>query len=224
MLVGVSLALALLGAFLVRKVGKQVSRPVEELTRSAVHAIASDDDVPLSQQQRRDEVGVLARTLEQARQSIRQQMAEIEQMGAARQKLESELSIARDIQRAMLPQGRTIVPRPSAICKRFASASDQLARGKRSPASDARSGQRFSHWAGRLPGRRSSSSSSCTSVSQPCVSAKRIRHPSPSRTIAPRAVQRRPGPKDAVIAKRHCPAPSGTAHIASRPSSLPKAR
>ena len=48
MLVGVSLALALLGAFLVRKVGKQVSRPVEELTRSAVHAIASDDDVPLS--------------------------------------------------------------------------------------------------------------------------------------------------------------------------------
>ena len=108
MLVGVSLALALLGAFLVRKVGKQVSRPVEELTRSAVHAIASDDDVPLSQQQRRDEVGVLARTLEQARQSIRQQMAEIEQMGAARQKLESELSIARDIQRAMLPQGRTI--------------------------------------------------------------------------------------------------------------------
>ena len=108
MLVGVSLALALLGAFLVRKVGKQVSRPVEELTRSAVHAIASDDDVPLSQQQRRDEVGVLARRLEQARQSIRQQMAEIEQMRAARQKLESELSIARDIQRAMLPQGRTI--------------------------------------------------------------------------------------------------------------------
>ena len=58
MLVGVSLALALLGAFLVRKVGKQVSRPVQELTRSAVHAIASDDDVPLSQQQRRDERGV----------------------------------------------------------------------------------------------------------------------------------------------------------------------
>ena len=37
---------------------------MEELTRSAVHAIASDDDVPLSQQQRRDEVGVLARTLQ----------------------------------------------------------------------------------------------------------------------------------------------------------------
>ena len=107
-LVAVSLVLALLGTFLVRKVGKQISRPLEDLTRSAVHAIASDDDVPLAQQQRRDEVGVLARTLEQARQSIRRQMAEIEQLGAARQKLESELSIARDIQLAMLPQGRTV--------------------------------------------------------------------------------------------------------------------
>jgi len=107
-LIGISLALALLGTFLVRKVGKQISRPVEDLTRTAVHAITGGEDVPLSQQQRRDEVGVLARTLEQARQSIRRQMTEIEQMGAARQKLESELSIARDIQRAMLPQGRII--------------------------------------------------------------------------------------------------------------------
>ncbi|GAB3510115.1 SpoIIE family protein phosphatase [Pseudoxanthomonas daejeonensis] len=108
LLVGISLVLALLGTFLVRKVGKQISRPVEELTRSAVQAIAGEEDIPLAQQQRRDEVGVLARTLERARVSIRRQLREIEQMGAARQKLESELSIARDIQRAMLPQGRTI--------------------------------------------------------------------------------------------------------------------
>ena len=107
-LVGVSLVLALLGTLLVRRIGKQVSRPVEDLSRSAVEAIGGGADVPLTQQDRRDEVGVLARTLERARHSIRQQMREIEQLGAARQKLESELSIARDIQLAMLPQGRTI--------------------------------------------------------------------------------------------------------------------
>ena len=103
-----SMLAALVGTLLVRQVGKQISRPVEELTRSAVHAMATRDGNPLAHQHRRDEVGVLARTLDQARQSIRQQLAEIEQMGAARQKLESELSIARDIQKAMLPHGRTI--------------------------------------------------------------------------------------------------------------------
>ncbi len=107
-LVLVSLALALIGAFVVRRIGKQISRPMEELTVSAIHAIAGDHEMPLAQQHRKDEVGMLARTLEQARQSIRVQLREIEQLGAARQKLESELSIARDIQQAMLPQGRTI--------------------------------------------------------------------------------------------------------------------
>ena len=57
---------------------------------------------------RRDEVGQMARTLEQARGSIRQQLREIEDMTAARQKLESELSIAREIQQAMLPPGLVI--------------------------------------------------------------------------------------------------------------------
>ncbi|WP_372016645.1 SpoIIE family protein phosphatase [Pseudoxanthomonas sp. 10H] len=107
-LVGVSLVLALLGAWLVRKVGSQVSRPVEELARSALDFIAGENDAPLAHRDRQDEVGVLARTLDHARASIRRQMGEIAEMSAARQKLESELSIARDIQRAMLPQGRTI--------------------------------------------------------------------------------------------------------------------
>lgn len=107
-LIAASLVLALLGTWLVRKVGSQVSRPVEELTRSALEFVAGEADAPLAHIDRHDEVGVLARTLESARRSIRRQMAEIEQMGAARQKLESELSIARDIQMAMLPQGRTI--------------------------------------------------------------------------------------------------------------------
>ncbi|UWX04157.1 SpoIIE family protein phosphatase [Pseudoxanthomonas sp. NC8] len=108
LIMAASLVLALLGTLLVRKVGSQISRPVEELTHSALEFVAGENDAPLAHVDRRDEVGVLARTLDNARRSIRRQLAEIEQMGAARQKLESELSIARDIQMAMLPQGRTI--------------------------------------------------------------------------------------------------------------------
>ena len=108
LLLAATLFLTVLGVILVRRVARQISRPVEQLTKSAVKAIAGHDPTALPHQQRRDEVGLLARTLEQARLEIRQQLDEIEQMGAARQKLESELSIARDIQRAMLPDGRTV--------------------------------------------------------------------------------------------------------------------
>lgn len=107
-LVGTSLLLTVLGTIAVRRLARQISRPVEQLARSAVKAIAGHDPTALPHQQRRDEVGLLARTLEQARQEIRQQMEEIERMGAARQKLESELAIARDIQRAMLPEARRL--------------------------------------------------------------------------------------------------------------------
>jgi sigma-B regulation protein RsbU (phosphoserine phosphatase) len=107
-LLGASVALTALGMIAVRRLARQISRPVEQLAKSAVQAIAGHDPHALPHQHRRDEVGLLARTLEQARLEIRQQLVEIEQMGAARQKLESELSIARDIQRAMLPDGRTV--------------------------------------------------------------------------------------------------------------------
>src|SRR3546814_14714556 len=45
-------------------------------------------------------------------------------------------------------------------------------------------------------------------------------HLSPSRDIVPVARQDSVVPKEAVTAKRHFPAPSGTTHIASRPRSF----
>ena len=78
-----------------------------------------------------------------------------------------------------------------------------LARGNRKPDSDARAGQSAAHCGGKLPGRRSSSSSSRTSASQPSASAKRMRQPSPSRTIVPVAEQDKVVPNAAVTANRH---------------------
>ena len=108
LLVATSLLLALLGTLMVRRAGRQISRPVEELSATALDVVTGLRPLPPGQMRRKDEVGVLARTLDQARTAIARQLQEIEQMGAARQKLESELSIARDIQLAMLPRGRVI--------------------------------------------------------------------------------------------------------------------
>lgn len=100
--------LALLCMLLVRRLAGRISQPVEQLTASAAYLAEGHYDSPVPYTRRLDEVGLMARTLEHARTSIQRQLAEIEEMGAARQKLESELAIARDIQLAMLPPGRVI--------------------------------------------------------------------------------------------------------------------
>lgn len=108
MLAAVGALLALLCMLVVRKLAKHISLPVEGLSASAAQLAQGDYDTPVPYQARHDEVGQMARTLQHARDSIQQQLVEIEDMTAARQKLESELSIARDIQQAMLPPGRVI--------------------------------------------------------------------------------------------------------------------
>ncbi|KRG71757.1 hypothetical protein ABB29_02920 [Pseudoxanthomonas dokdonensis] len=99
---------ALLCMFVVRKLAKRISRPMEELTESARYLEQGYYDTAVAHTGRRDEVGLLARTLDHARTSIQQQLDEIEEMGAARQKMESELAIARDIQLSMLSPGRQL--------------------------------------------------------------------------------------------------------------------
>jgi sigma-B regulation protein RsbU (phosphoserine phosphatase) len=107
-LAAVGMLLALISMLLVRRLAKRISRPVEHLAVSTTRLAHGDYDQPVPHTGRNDEVGLMARTLEHARTSIQQQLVEIGEMGAARQKLESELSIARDIQLAMLPPARVI--------------------------------------------------------------------------------------------------------------------
>ncbi len=108
LLAGVGTVLALICMLLVRRLSRRISEPVERLTESAAYLAEGHYEQPVPYLRREDEVGLMARTLEHARTSIQQQLREIEEMGAARQKLESELAIARDIQQAMLPPGRVI--------------------------------------------------------------------------------------------------------------------
>lgn len=108
LLIAVGVLLALICMLVVRKLARRISRPMERLSDSAAHLAEGHYETPVPHTGGSDEVGQMARTLEHARISIRQQLNEIEEMSAARQKLESELSIARDIQLAMLPPGRMI--------------------------------------------------------------------------------------------------------------------
>ncbi len=108
LLMAIGTLLALVSTLVVRQLAKRISRPVEHLAESTTRLARGQYDWPVPHTGRRDEVGRMARTLEHARTSIQQQLVEIGEMGAARQKLESELSIARDIQLSMLSPGRVI--------------------------------------------------------------------------------------------------------------------
>jgi len=92
---------------LMRRFASRLTRPIEDLTEAAAHFRRGQFEFALPHVQRHDEVGVMARAFDIARGSIRQQMDEIAQMTAARERMQSELQIARDIQLAMLPSGRT---------------------------------------------------------------------------------------------------------------------
>ena len=103
-----AIALVMLGltTLAVRRMARRITIPLRDLTGSASHFAAGEFDYPLRQTERRDEVGVMARAFDNARGSIKRQLIEIQGMSAARQKLESELGIARHIQLAMLPGAR----------------------------------------------------------------------------------------------------------------------
>jgi phosphoserine phosphatase RsbU/P len=98
------LALALLVGIVLRR----ELRPLAALTQSAAHFARGEFDWPLPEHQGRDEVGVLVRALGHARDSLRGYVAELAEATAARQRIESELAIAREIQMAMLPRDREL--------------------------------------------------------------------------------------------------------------------
>lgn len=82
---------------------RRITDPLLSLTKAARHFGAGEFDFPLPVSKSGDEVHVLTDAFDTARTSIKSQMTEIERMASARHKLDSELSIARDIQRSMLP-------------------------------------------------------------------------------------------------------------------------
>ncbi|HQX26100.1 MAG TPA: SpoIIE family protein phosphatase, partial [Pseudomonadota bacterium] len=107
-LVAIGIAGFALLALLVWIVAQRIVRPLEALTDSAAHFARGEFDWPLPRHDARDEVGVLVQALGHARDSLKQYVANLADATAARQKIESELAIAREIQMAMLPHQREL--------------------------------------------------------------------------------------------------------------------
>ena len=97
---------ALLAALAVLGLARRITVPLTELTTSAGHFANGEFDWPVPHDTRGDEVGVMARALERARDSIRLQLDQIGRYAAEQQKLQSELDIAHGIQMSMLPHDR----------------------------------------------------------------------------------------------------------------------
>jgi sigma-B regulation protein RsbU (phosphoserine phosphatase) len=105
LILGGALLAVVFGLLVVRRMTVVVVAPIEDLTESARHFGLGEFDRAIHHVDRRDEVGVMARVFDTTRHSIKRQLIEIAEFGAAKERLEGELRIAADIQQAMLPRG-----------------------------------------------------------------------------------------------------------------------
>ncbi|SDT99683.1 HAMP domain-containing protein [Pseudomonas pohangensis] len=86
-------------------VARSVTAPLRKLREAVAELGSGNLDVDLPVLQRTDEVGELNKSFRQMQLSLKEHIADLQKATAARQHLESELSIARDIQMSMLPGG-----------------------------------------------------------------------------------------------------------------------
>jgi phosphoserine phosphatase RsbU/P len=93
--------LGLLAAVIVA-LSHRLTAPLRELAATALR-LASDLDTPLPEPHSRDELGALTRAFHDMREALVRHVRELQRTTAARQRLESELAVARRIQMAMLP-------------------------------------------------------------------------------------------------------------------------
>jgi sigma-B regulation protein RsbU (phosphoserine phosphatase) len=79
-------------------------RPLQSLTRTMEDITQGNWHTPLPELRQQDEVGQLNRSFIRMRNPLREYIHKLQETTAARQKLESELAIASQIQNSMLPQ------------------------------------------------------------------------------------------------------------------------
>ena len=84
-------------------VARSIAQPLRRMAAATAKVAHGDLDIDLSDIQREDEVGQLARSFSVMAQDLKQYIKDLTETTAAKQRIESELSIAADIQRSMLP-------------------------------------------------------------------------------------------------------------------------
>lgn len=103
---GSALAALILLASLVITASRRITRPLGDLADAADRMATGDLETAVPPARTRDEIGHLAGAFGRMRDDLRRHIADLAATTAARQKLESELAIAKQIQRTMLPAAR----------------------------------------------------------------------------------------------------------------------
>jgi len=87
-----------------------ITRPLRSLSQAVGHIGAGNLDVQLPPVKTRDEVGTLTESFEFMKTSLKRHIAELKETTAAKERIESELKIAHEIQMSILP--KTFPPFP----------------------------------------------------------------------------------------------------------------
>jgi sigma-B regulation protein RsbU (phosphoserine phosphatase) len=100
------LALGGLGllALVVVLLSRRLTRPLTGLAESAGLIARGDLEAPLPPVESRDEVGALARAFHEMRDSLKEYIRNLQETTAAKERLESEIKVAKRIQADMLPR------------------------------------------------------------------------------------------------------------------------
>jgi sigma-B regulation protein RsbU (phosphoserine phosphatase) len=108
---GLGLSAILLLMAVVVLVAKSITTPIRALAAASEKIAAGDFDARLPSIRLKDEVGFLTRDFRVMRDSLKEHVARLMETTAARERMESELKIAHDIQMSILP--KTFPPFPT---------------------------------------------------------------------------------------------------------------
>ena len=85
-------------------ISERISRPLRFLTESARQIAQGNLDVELPAVSANDEIGVLTRSFGEMKNALKEYIGNLERTTAAKERMESELRIARTIQMSFLPR------------------------------------------------------------------------------------------------------------------------
>jgi phosphoserine phosphatase RsbU/P len=88
----------------------RVTRPLKQLTEAAGQIADGNFSTPVLQVSSHDEIGLLSHAFDSMQHSLTEYIENLATTTAAKEKIESELNIARDIQLKILPDGKNPLP------------------------------------------------------------------------------------------------------------------
>jgi sigma-B regulation protein RsbU (phosphoserine phosphatase) len=104
MVILIGLSGVLFMALIVMVIARRISKPIQELSATTLEIARGNLDASLPDINRGDEVGTLARSFEGMRVALKDYIENLTQTTAAKERIESELKIARRIQMSFLPK------------------------------------------------------------------------------------------------------------------------